>query len=281
MSAPRDFSRASWRLKLARAEQHVKELELEIGRYASRHPYRARRVDEGDPQAKRVRWVLEITEQPDAGLGIVLGDVLTNLRASLDHIAVALAPNRPKNKAAWFPLVADVGLFNASPSPEQRAEYEKSRKSFSDAVKGMEPGAVAIIEELQPYHVNPFSREGTPQIHTLRELNRLVQADKHKDLIPIVTGLEHVRSFVVANTHVMDPGWYADFRDEGTVVGDVNFPNAVPSEAEVQVHIHGTPRITVNIVEGYGSSDVMDLVRMAIDHLATELFSSLEPFIPF
>lgn len=132
----------------------MKELELEVARYVGRHPYKATRLNEGDSEAQprlviRVvetgRWILEITEQPPAAISIALGDVLTNLRASLDHIVARLAPGRDQNH---FPLVTDSG-------PE-------GRKSFARQTKGMSTEAITFLEKLQPYNFPPLSADGTP-----------------------------------------------------------------------------------------------------------------------
>jgi hypothetical protein len=180
-STTRDFSGASWRLKLARAEHHMKELELEVARYVGRHPYKATRLDEGHPEAQPRRvirvvetghWILEITEQPPAAISIALGDVLTNLRASLDHIVAHLASGREQNH---FPLVVDSG--------------EEGWKRFAKMTKGMPAEAIAFLETLQPYNFPPMSAEGTPQIHPIRELSRFVGSDKHDSLIDLKCSL--------------------------------------------------------------------------------------------
>jgi hypothetical protein len=280
MGAPRDFSHAPWRLKLYRAQHHMKELELELGRYANRNPYEARRLDKGDADPNRWLWTLHFTEQPDLSLAIVLGDVLTNIRASLDHLAAALAPGRKKN---IFPIVADVGKFNPHPTAVDAKRYEAARKNFAKAVEGMHPDAKAIIERLQPYYVNPMAADGTPQVHAILELNRLVQTDKHQQLVPIAAGLSRARSFIFIRSLslVKNLGWYADFHDEGAIVADYNVTQLVGvPESEVQVHIHGTPRITVEMVKSYGKNDVVEIARDVIDFLATDVFPSLEPFIP-
>ena len=180
---------------------------------------------------------------------------------------------------AWFPLVADIGKFNRNPTPKQAKEYEEGRISFAKAVKRMAPEAAAIIEKLQPYNLAPFDWE-TPQIHTLLTLNRLVQIDKHRSLIPIATGLMRARSFVVVETKLVEPGWYADFHDEGAVVADMNFPHRIPSQTKVKVHLSGTPRIAIKVVEGYGKNDLMEMIRYALRVFGTDVFPRLEQFIP-
>jgi hypothetical protein len=85
----------SWWRKLARAEYHFQELTRLVRRYEDEHHYRAVLVD-GLPER---RFVLEITEQPDADIAVVLGDCLFNIRSALDHIAVACAGMDVRHKA--------------------------------------------------------------------------------------------------------------------------------------------------------------------------------------
>ncbi len=260
----------------------MKELELEVARYVGRHPYKATRLDEGDPEAEprrviRIReagiWKLEITEQPPAAISIALGDVLTNLRASLDHIVARLAPGRDQNH---FPLVVDSD--------------EKGRKTFAKLTKGMPAEAIAFLEELQPYNFPPLSADGTPQIHPIRELCRLVNSDKHNSLIDLKCSLEHAWAFATLVFdagggkrlgQVQERGWYAACHDEGHTVADFSFnPLNVPPGAEVQVHVHGAPSVSLKIVEGYGTNDLLSLVRIALDAVHEQIFPGLEAHIP-
>ena len=278
---PYRFAQWSWRLKLDRAQHHMKELEAEIGRYADRHAYEARRVHEGYPKDDRWRYALHVTEQPHFDIAIVLGDVLTNLRAALDHLAVALAPRGRKNHGARFPIIEDVGMFNPTPTEKELAKYTEARERFGSAVSGMEPEAIAVLDTLQPYRINPFPVGAPPQIHPFVALNRLVNADKHKKLVPVATGLVNVTTFVVVDSIIQGNGWYAERRDEGAIVAEFSplIGTKPPPESKVKVHVSGTPRITANVVEGYGNSELLKILSTLIDGMATSVFPALEPYI--
>lgn len=252
----------------------MKELELEVARYVGRHPYKATRLDEGDPKVQPWRWILTVTEQPPDSIAIVLGDVLTNLRAALDHIAAALSPGNDKH---YFPLEVNAG--------------EEGRVRFARATKGMSAAAIAFIEQLQPYNFPPTSPEGRPQIHPIRELGRLVNADKHDGLIPLKMSLFHSWSLAMVVSDVGDGrrlggvvnrGWYGpEGHDEGHTVADMNFnPAGLRPGDEMQVHIHGTPRVSVKIVDGYGHNEILELVRIALDTVRTDILPALEAEIP-
>ena len=65
MASSLDFSKASWRLKMDRAEQHLKDFEMEVIRYANRHAYGVERVRARKKYGGSWQYVLRITKQPD------------------------------------------------------------------------------------------------------------------------------------------------------------------------------------------------------------------------
>jgi hypothetical protein len=89
------------RLKLARADQHLKALDQEIDWFLKRNPQlftHERNAQTGED----LLWTLTRTNPPDEWSCIV-GDVLYNLRSCLDHLAwqlVLLAGNEPSTDTA-------------------------------------------------------------------------------------------------------------------------------------------------------------------------------------
>src|SRR5438128_10201797 len=97
----RDPLRDSWWLKLIRAQQHLEELERQIRAYANHNPHWTERRN----QTKRDRniwcYVLRMPKEASPEIGLVLGDVVHNLRAALDHLAVAIVPTDAKSSAGF------------------------------------------------------------------------------------------------------------------------------------------------------------------------------------
>jgi hypothetical protein len=83
--------------KVARAKEHLIELESVVDAYKDSRPYTVRQLI--DDKGKRKPWRLEFTADPaNTDIPIVAADVIYNLRSSLDHLMAALV--RPKRQAA-------------------------------------------------------------------------------------------------------------------------------------------------------------------------------------
>lgn len=123
-------------LKVKRANRHIHELAD-----AARELPRLRPIYFAIGQAQPGQ--LEINHMPKRSMPIefdgVLGDVIHNLRAAFDHIAVALCSppiGNGNSKNAYFPTGKDRKEFEA----------QLERK-----MKGATPAGKRLIEELEPY----------------------------------------------------------------------------------------------------------------------------------
>jgi hypothetical protein len=278
-------SEKSWRLKLDRAEEHLLDLHDGIARYADKHAYEVVRQVRGakcHQHADCWRYRLRITEQPDPWLAILAGDVIHNLRSSLDHLAVAIAPRSRKYNAS-FPIC------KVDPWERQGRRYLhhiETRRSFNTAVKGMADEAVAAIKELQPY------RQGAEaSIHIFAQLSRLENADKHRELIPYAAGLNEVTTTAKARGHTLDQAFKTPrhfIPDDAQIAhfgwNDPTGPPLQPSEVKVQVR--GTPLVAVKVIErdmakgqlpAYAPLD--GLLRHVLDGIRDKALPALEPFV--
>ncbi len=73
------------RLKVERAERHIKEIELGIEAFIDRNPYAV--VPYDDPQSGDQVWRVHVREPVPACISAMLGDAVHNLRAAFDLIA--------------------------------------------------------------------------------------------------------------------------------------------------------------------------------------------------
>jgi hypothetical protein len=108
-------------------------------------------------------WMFVETQPAPKEIGLIAGDFVACLRASLDHLATALTmveTGIPSDRAS-FPV---IGLNNSA-----------ARKSFTESVIGIPEDAVKVIDSFQPYH------SGSDYITTkLWKLHRLWNIDKHR-----------------------------------------------------------------------------------------------------
>ena len=93
----------SFARKLSWAERLTEHLERPINEFRDRNPYRTRKVVQGQNKGK---WIVEFTEKADPDWSLMVGDILYNLRATLDHLACALNPSSDRSHV-MFPIVRE------------------------------------------------------------------------------------------------------------------------------------------------------------------------------
>lgn len=147
-------------LKVERARRHLRELECVLSKHARKHPPKAEFIEAADNQPARINM---ITKSPPKVVGAIVGDIVHNLRAALDLMAVelvSLVPNA-NTKGVYFPFAEDVhGL------PKQIKD-----KNFHRAGQD----AVDLLKTLRPYKGGNIA---------LRAVHDLDVQDKHHTLIP-------------------------------------------------------------------------------------------------
>jgi hypothetical protein len=274
MSGSRDFSRASWRVKLERAKEHLVEFEAEAGRYLNSRPYETRREHQGKIKTNMWRYVFRISKQPDPRLAAIVGDVLHNVRSALDHIFCAMLPPQQRARlTAGFPVVRssiwrdDTGRIYIEDSEE--------RERFDNAVRGLSIDAATRLCELQP------GASETPDRHPLGVLSRLENLDKHRDLISLVFVISDAESIVIRSGEVIGEPQRPGFCEDGTVVARFGFtpPRTMPPESEVRVEVHGTPQIVVHgaLENTYG--DLPQLLRVLVNDIPRNVMPVLEELV--
>lgn len=150
-------------LKLGRATEHLEQLDTEVRAFVNSQPYGV--IPHWDFDAPehtmRVRTVVE----PPAHLGLICGDVLHNLRSSLDHLIYELAGigKDKRGEHTQWPVCDTPDLFK-----------ERSRSYL----KGVDTVHWAAIKRAQPYN---------PGYRLFSQLALLDDRDKHRLVQPIVS----------------------------------------------------------------------------------------------
>lgn len=114
------------------------------------------------------------TLPPTEDWSLLIGDVLHNLRASLDHAVYALAVAR--NRSDPPPFAEDL----AFPIADTSTKFTDALARHRLGDLALDPGIRAAIEGLQPY-----SRTDPAHIPLLTILRELENRDKHR-LVPII-----------------------------------------------------------------------------------------------
>jgi hypothetical protein len=174
----------SYVAKVARAKEHLVDLQLAVNQYAGTHPYTVRKRIEG--KKKQPVWRIELTAQPaNSDIPILAADAIYNLRSSLDHLMSALVA--PKDRgSAMFPIFFQGVWERASAGDnEQRV---KDRLRWASYVKSLPDGAVTVLKSLQPPDTSPDD----PATNLLRLINRLSNRDRHEKLPIVAAGLSEL-----------------------------------------------------------------------------------------
>ena len=202
------------RLKVVRAEEHLDAFKAETASFLATKPYTFESSVTSSSALGEHWWIKPIlTTPPPPRLSVLIGDCVTNLRASLDYIIWELAQkyfDPPVNVS----LQGDRQILNfpillADPSRRQ-GHLDHLRRL---AKRGMPTGAIDIIKEVQA------DAGGDEQ---LRWLYDLVNTDTHRT--PILT----IASFVVAQIEI------TNFRGKNLLIRHDCIKDGVAIKAEPQ-----------------------------------------------
>lgn len=159
-------------LKLRRANYHLSDLDARLREFATPHPYDV--VTERDEVAKATEHKFHMVKVIPEEWSLVVGDMLHNLRATLDLIAWQLveANNGTPDDATKFPIGRrDKRSWEVG---------EGGAKVLARPKKAIHKDAMTVLHWLKPY------KGGDDALYALHELNIV---DKHSLLIPVYGAL--------------------------------------------------------------------------------------------
>jgi len=151
--------------RIERAKFHLDDLNSQFGVFMDSDPYPISR----EPDTKKGGYLYRIgvRSEPPASLGLIFGDFVHNLRASLDNLIYEIAFQNRRRLS--FPVYSNGAKFAIEFAPLLRSSV--SSQDFD------------LIEGLQPYH----ARDSWDDRLKLRVLNSFWNKDKHRTTTPIVT----------------------------------------------------------------------------------------------
>lgn len=161
----------SARIKFARAIEHLEGLQLEFQRFYDSKPYRF--TNECNFQTGEKMLIYYPVTIPSNWVAVI-GDIFSNLRASLDHAIYELTvweqgsplPNTE------FPIFEDKTLFS-----KLQKNGQPDRRSGLYKMRGLSPKTQAIIEARQPYNIR--KPDYAALLSILHEMNNV---DKHREV---------------------------------------------------------------------------------------------------
>jgi|GEM_PF-5035955 len=143
---PRLHPDGSWWSKLDRAQHHLDDLYSAVAFYTAGRRHNVTKEEAGDGT-----WLYRVwfTGEVDQDWALLAGDALFNMRAALDHMAVALNPPSKQDDRIYFPIYEkDPWRKDAT---GEYIEGPRNRRDFKGWTSHMADEAVAIIRNRQPY----------------------------------------------------------------------------------------------------------------------------------
>jgi hypothetical protein len=197
--------------KVNRAQWHLEGLKAEFERHQQPDAYEIR--TEVDREHNRKKLVFHPTKPLPITWPVVLGEILYDLRSSLDH-AIYLITCRyaPDKLSKWtaFPICTSESRFVGSGPKDQRSGLYKLR--------GVPAEAVELIERIQPFHVQPPLR---PEHATLSVFEDLANIDKHRALNLCRRSAQDLKATPRGGPLAVKSAFWSALKrlDEGTVLG--------------------------------------------------------------
>ena len=155
--------------KIVRAKYQLRDLEMRFAELAKSKPYRLVEKFDLRPGEKigDYRYIVEDVSLRKREWGVLIGELVHNLRSALEHTIYAAA--KSPSRDTQFPIFRTC------------VEWEKKSCAM---IYSVPEKVVALIEEAQPYHAPD------PSHHLLAILNRLSNYDKHRLLHTTALTLE-------------------------------------------------------------------------------------------
>lgn len=219
--------------KVGRAEEHLRAFDELYTAFAHSNPYTI--FTEFDPKTgwHVVRWHV-LHEPPLEELGLIFGDMISNLRATLDYLAwqLVLAAGQRPGKRTGFPVV------------RREKDWEVQSQA---SLHGVDPRWIAEIEFLQP-----FRRLEQPSHHPLAILDHVNNLNKHRFLPVAVLSVERLDLLINVEDAPGEAIETRDFLDRPIEQGGEIARLRVPSKALLDVVVNQAPRTRLSFDDGLG-----------------------------
>lgn len=253
----------SHRLKLKRADEHLADIDMLTASLRERREYPV--IETMKPYKEGPLWdyVLDLDQvQPPERLPILMGDYMFNVRSALDHLAVSLAPRKYRRKVS-FPINQTDPLTRHQASGDYLNAEAAGR--WLALCKWLPDDCIAALKVLQPYEAATLHGHSADR-HALALLSGFQNADKHRELIGAIVGLDE-RAEVEINGIAESalPG----FKNGTTIV--VNAPE------KMEVKVKGVAIVGIKRGNDVWSFDL--LADKLTAFITDELLPRLEPLL--
>jgi len=217
--------------KLDRAEEHRLEFDHLVEEYVGGGPYTI--YSQYDPQTgwHTLRWQA-LREPPLERLALVFGDMISNLRTTLDYLVwqLVLAAGLRPGRRTSFPVVRRAKDWGV-----------QSRT----ALRGVEERWVDEIESRQP-----FRRPERPSVHPLAILDHVNNLNKHRFLPVALLSVEQLGLLINVESARGEVIESQDFLDRPIIPDGELARFRVPSRAYLEVAVNQAPHCRLSFDDG-------------------------------
>jgi hypothetical protein len=221
----------SARAKLRRADEHLDALKAEAAAWLDSRPYDLY-WDPPYPELIETPHLeldihVGVVREPPEALGVILGDVLHNLRGALDNLFWALVtrtgmPTPAEARTISFPIARRYATFLQQAGI--RSFHKRAKGAPRASVLPDPPGRnrVTYAERLTIQRHQPYHRED-PANHPLAILRDLNDRDKHRAFHPVlITAEEPGPRFFITDGQIIFQEWrVGEPLIEGAHVADI------------------------------------------------------------
>ena len=217
--------------KISRADEHREAFDDLVTEFLTGSPYAI--MTEYDTQTgwHTLRWQV-LQEPPLEELALVFGDMISNLRSSLDYLVwqLVLAAGEKPGRRTSFPVI------------RRRKDWEVQSRS---ALLGVAPEWVEEVEACQPYH-----RPERPAVHPLAILEHVNNLNKHRFLPAGVLTVEQLSVLINVEPASGEVIETQDFLDRPITQGGEFARFRAASGVMLDVAVNSAPHFRISFDDG-------------------------------
>lgn len=251
------------RAKLAWAWKHLEALDKSIDGFLKSDAYFA--TEEYNPENRGYIGRIYVKRDLLPEWSLMVGDIVHNLRSSLDSLAYALSlkhsglPSEDEARSIQFLLVDTKGEFN----DPRRRRY----------IKRMSPEAQAVVERLQPFNTKPDGFK-----HQLSVLRDISNVDKHRHIL--LTRAAAESSKIALSGPGIPPGTevqgIAGPFENGAVIARWRFDQGPVAEVKMRMHV----AVAIEFADGPATGGALvPFLKVAHNMIRDDYFPPLEALL--
>jgi len=242
--------------KFRRAEHHAQAFERLLAGFLESDSYAVAVEFDAETGWHHFRWSV-MKEPPREEFAVLFGDMLYNLRASLDYLVwqLVLANGEVPDRGNSFP---------AAKSPKAWAAAQ------GNDLRGVHPVWIAEIDKLQPY-----KRVDRPEVHMLAILDYVNNLNKHR-VLPITLADAETWEALFDVRSVPDGEQIEHFFDPTMKHAADLFRIRCASKVKLNVKMNPKPPIRVSFSDGLN----YDWVNADLVHWVFHALARFEPAFP-